>query len=246
MIKDEIKKYTKDIQEKAEKIGFNYLEQKYSDSGITEDDIEREYQEGIESGTIEPPFIEEEAIVTEETTQEQQENELDEDEYYYIDNNDLFELLKNEGFITDNESTDREIKDIIYKLWEDQTKMITNKTLNEYSIKRNGLSFRKFLFCEEYIKTGRITDTSDTLGIGRTTCYEYLKDKEVQEYLDSRRKEIKEESDRLFKEGFMDCFQELHDLITNKSYIQDHDKIKAIDCYLRHYENTISKETEVS
>ena len=31
---------------------MNYLEQKYSESGITEDDIEKEYQSSIESGEI--------------------------------------------------------------------------------------------------------------------------------------------------------------------------------------------------
>ena len=52
MIEKQIKSFSKDTQKKAEAIGFNYLEQKYSGQTITEETIENEYQEGIESGAI--------------------------------------------------------------------------------------------------------------------------------------------------------------------------------------------------
>ena len=75
--------------------------------------------------------------------------------------------------------------------------------------------------------------------------YEYLKKKEVQDYLQERREEIRKESDSLLQTGFFKCFEELHNII-EKQYNSDCDRIKAIDCYLRHYEQAIYKQNEIS
>lgn len=147
--------------------------------------------------------------------------------------------FKEEGFKI---SSPEKFEDILCKLWENRKQFPSEKILDEQSKKENGIGFKEFLFCEEYLKTGKITKTCDSLGIGRTTCYDYLKKEEVKKYLEERRTEIKNESDDLLKTGFFDCFQELHKLVTKEEYIENHDRIKAIDCYLRHYEQSIYKQ----
>lgn len=159
----------------------------------------------------------------------------------------LLETIFRESGFTIREDKEK-FKEIIKNVLkdEDKLKFPSEEVLKENSIKQNGIGFKEFLFCEEYIKQGRITKVAKQLGIGRTTCYDYLKKDEVKQYLTDRRKEIKNESDNLLKSGFFDCFQELHSLITDKSYIQDSDKIRAIDTYLRHYETSINKENTSS
>lgn len=153
------------------------------------------------------------------------------------------QVYEEEGFSIDEKEKER-FKNIIQRLWKNQERFPSEEILKEESIKQNGIGFKEFLFCEEYIKQGKITKTALTLGIGRTTCYEYLKKEEVKEYLEKRRKEIKEESDNLLKTGFYDCFSELQNMISSRGYMQDHDRIKAIDTYLRHYEANINKSDE--
>lgn len=160
-------------------------------------------------------------------------------DYDYIGRNLIRRQFKDLSY-----STEEKAEKLINQLWEDKTQFLTDERLRELSEARNGIGFKEFLFCEEYIKTGKVTKTCESLGIGRTTCYDYLKKEEVKKYLEERRKEIKEESDYLMKTGFNDCFTELHRLATKDSCIQDHDKIKAIDCYLRHYEQSIYKDNQ--
>ena len=57
----------------------------------------------------------------------------------------------------------------------------------------------------------------------------------------TRRKEIKQESDDLLKTGFNDCFSELHQIVTNE-HTDRQTKIKAIDTYLKHYEQSLYKQ----
>ena len=160
-------------------------------------------------------------------------------DYDYIEGNIIERQFKDLSY-----STRDKAKKLINQIWEDKTQFLTDERLQELSEARNGIEFKEFLFCEEYIKTGKVTKTCESLGIGRTTCYDYLKKDEVKKYLETRRNEIKEESDYLMKQGFNDCFSELHRLATKETCIQDHDRIKAIDCYLRHYEQSIYKTTE--
>lgn len=159
-------------------------------------------------------------------------------DYNYISKNIIKRQFKNIS-----SKTEEEAEKIMRELWEDRTQFLTDEKLRDLSKTKNGIGFKEFLFCEEYIKTGKVTKTCESLGIGRATCYDYLKKPEVKVYLEERKEEIKKESDNLLKKGFNDCFSELHRLVTEKSFIQDHDKIKAIDCYLRHYEQCINKET---
>lgn len=152
----------------------------------------------------------------------------------------LLDIIYNESGFTIKEDKER-FNEIIKKILKNEDKFPSEEVLKEDSIKQNGIGFKEFLFCEEYIKQGRITKVAKQLGIGRTTCYQYLKEKEVEQYLAERRKEIKQESDNLLKSGFFDCFQELHSMIAEQKYIQDSDKIRAIDTYLKHYETSINK-----
>lgn len=138
---------------------------------------------------------------------------------------------------------EKRFKHIFQDLWQNHKQFPSEQVMNDESIKRNGIGFKQFLFCEEYIKQGKITKTAESLGIGRTTCYDYLKQDEVKQYLETRRKEIKQESDDLLKTGFFDCFNELHQIVTKDTPRQD--KLKAIDIYLKHYEQSIYKTNEI-
>lgn len=288
MIQKAIKKFSKDIQKKAEAIGFNYLEQKYSETGITEDDIEKEYQSGIESGEIDyyseniekqetPEEVETEEEYSEEQIQEAM-KQIDEDtilqlcenrgigepteediqdikrmiaianlkngeseQWYSLTEDDIFDLLANEGFYidSDNYKLKKSIQKIMFQLWENQHKPLTSESLNDYSIKREGLPFKKYLFCEEYMKSGNITKTCESLCIGRTTGQRYLNDEEVKKYIQERREQMKSENETRMKEGFHKCFNKLLE-ITEESGHQDSDRIKAIDTFLKHYSNVMN------
>lgn len=293
-IQKELKKFSKDIQKKAEAIGINYLQQKYTDS-ITEDDIEKEYQEGIESGeidyyseNIEKESVEEVSNIddSEDTEEDYSEEEIQEamkeiseetilqlcenrgidnpseediqdikrmiaiatlkqnnesEEWYSLTEDDIFDLLSKEGFYidSDNYKLKRSIQKIMFQLWENQHKPLTSESLNDYSIKREGLPFKKYLFCEEYMKSGNITKTCESLCIGRTTGQRYLNDEEVKKYIQERREQMKSENEERMKEGFHKCFNKLLE-ITEESEHQDSDKIKAIDTFLKHYSNMMN------
>lgn len=290
MIEKQIKSFSKDTQKKAEAIGFNYLEQKYSGQTITEETIENEYQEGIESGAIdyyseniekqetpEEVEAEEETDFSEEEIQEAMkqideelliqlcekrgieeptEEELEDlkrliaisnlkngesEEWYSLTEDDIFELLAHEGFYidSDNYKLKKSIQKIMFQLWENQHKPLTSESLNDYSIKREGLPFKKYLFCEEYMKSGNITKTCESLCIGRTTGQRYLNDEEVKKYIQERREQMKSENETRMKEGFHKCFNKLLE-ITEESGHQDSDRIKAIDTFLKHYSNVMN------
>lgn len=290
MIEKQIKSFSKDTKKKAEAIGFNYLEQKYSGQTITEETIENEYQEGIESGAIdyyseniekqetpEEVETEEETDFSEEEIQEAM-KQIDEDiliqlcekrgieepteeeledlkrliaisnlkngeseEWYSLTEDDIFELLAHEGFYidSDNYKLKKSIQKIMFQLWENQHKPLTSESLNDYSIKREGLPFKKYLFCEEYMKSGNITKTCESLCIGRTTGQRYLNDEEVKKYIQERREQMKSENETRMKEGFHKCFNKLLE-ITEESGHQDSDRIKAIDTFLKHYSNVMN------
>ena len=162
----------------------------------------------------------------------------------YLQNDDnISAIIENEGFQIDLEKGN--YKKEVLNLWKNNKKFPSEDFLNEQSRARNGIGFKEFLFCEEYLKQGKITTTAKNMGIGRTTCYEYLKKRDVQDYLKDRREEIRKENDNLLQTGFFKCFEELQNII-EQNYQSDTDKIKAIDCYLRHYEQSIYKQNEVS
>lgn len=154
--------------------------------------------------------------------------------FYKINDVVVKKVLSDSGFYITGDKSD--IKNAIYDTWEDQTQIITNDNLNKSSEERNGLNFKHFIFCEEYIKRGKIKPTCDYLGISRNTAYLWLKDDKVQNYLKERQEEIKQDTDNTFKMTYNECFNQLNEMI-NSTYIQNGDKIKAIDTFLKHYEN---------
>lgn len=162
----------------------------------------------------------------------------------YILNDEIVEkLIKDNGFNIESTEKKDELKELIKETWENKKEIITPDKLNEYSEKRNGINFKYFVFCEEYIKTGKITDVAKKLNIGRSTCYDYLNKKEVKEYLKERQNEIKEENTALMKQRFNECFDTLYSMgVANTKYIDDNTQLKAIDIFLKHYENSVLRQ----
>lgn len=244
MIQKQIKKFSKDIQKKAEAIGLNYLEQKYSGQEITEENIEKEYNEAIKDGTIEPisqPMIEEPEEKIEQI-ESNSEEESQEDEYFYFEDSDIDQITNELGFQVYSIETLHEIKENFYSLWKDQTKDTNTKQLDVQCKNDNGLPLKQFLFCEEYLKTGKIVDTCKNLGIGKTTAFEYLKKEEVKSYLNERRNTIKEETNQLLETNFQKAMEGLSNLMEDSTFKSDETRIKAIDTFLKYYSRTIDKE----
>ena len=156
--------------------------------------------------------------------------------FYTLDDTIVNKVIKDSGFYVSDETEKKDIKNAIFDTWENQKEILTNDSINEYSEKRNGINFKHFIFCEEYIKTGKVKTTCDNLGISRNTAYLWLKDEKVQEYLKDRQDEIKRETDDTFIQTYRPSFNELNKMI-NGRYLQNTDKIKAIDVFLKHYEN---------
>ena len=156
--------------------------------------------------------------------------------FYTLDDTIVNKVIKDSGFYVSDETEKKDIKNAIFDTWENQKEILTNDSINEYSEKRNGINFKHFIFCEEYIKTGKVKTTCDNLGISRNTAYLWLKDEKVQEYLKDRQDEIKREIDDTFIQTYRASFNELNKMI-NGRYLQNTDKIKAIDVFLKHYEN---------
>lgn len=170
----------------------------------------------------------------------------DDNGFYQLNDNIVNRIIQKNDYYIKSEDKQEEIKKLIFSNWENQKEIITPEKLDKYSEKRNGINFKYFLFCEEYIKSGKMTDVAKKLGIGRRTCYDYLQKKEVKQYLQERQEEIKEENTNLMKQRFNECFDTLYDMgVKNKdnSYTADSIKIKAIDIFLKHYENSVLKPT---
>lgn len=169
----------------------------------------------------------------------------DKDGLYIINDAIVERIIKENGYNVENKSEAEEIKDLIKDTWENKAEIITTDKLNEYSKKRNGINFKYFVFCEEYIKTGKITEVAKNLNIGRRTCYDYLDKEEVKEYLQERQKEIKDENTEIMKQRFNECFDTLYKM-GNKQYIDDNTKIKALDTFLKHYENSVLRKYDTT
>ncbi len=160
----------------------------------------------------------------------------DEDGFYELNDTILDKVIKdNEFYISDTQDKEA-IKKEIFNTWENQQEILTQDNLNKYSETRNGLSFKHFIFCEEYLKRGKIKPTCDHLGIARNTAYLWLKDKKVQEYLKSRQDEIKQDNDIMYRNLYNSCFNEISDII-NSEYADTTNNIRAISTFLSHYEN---------
>lgn len=107
------------------------------------------------------------------------------------------------------------------------------------------LNQKQINFCEEYLKTGSIKETAEALGIGRTTCHEYMKQPEVKAYLEKVNQEIEEEMKEQLKVNFYNCFVELNSIINGGMFISDNNKLKAIEIYLKYYETIFNKNKQI-
>lgn len=246
MIKEEIKQFSEDIQKMAKQLGITYLEQKYSEEAITEEAIVKEYEKALEDGIIAPidqieiPEGNEFFQISEDEQEEPEETE--EELYYYIDNEDIERITQELGFEVYDNNTIQSIKDKFYQLWKDQKKDIDTNQIEEQCKIDNGISLKQFLFCEEYLKTGKIVDTCKNLGIGRTTAFDYLKKDEVKNYLKERRETIKSETNQLLESNFQKAMEGLSEMMEDETFKSDEVRIKAIDTFLKYYSRTIEKQ----
>lgn len=159
----------------------------------------------------------------------------DENGYYMVNDAIANKLLNDNGFNVREEYL-KDIKDNITLTWENKKEILNPKDINDLSEKQNGLNFKEFIFCEEYLKRGKIKPTCEVLGISRNTAYTWLKTDKVQDYLKQRQDEIKRETDDTFLQTYRASFNELNKMI-NSTSMYNTDKIKAIDVFLKHYEN---------
>lgn len=160
----------------------------------------------------------------------------DNEGYYKLDETIVNKVVRDSGFYISDKDGLKAMQNAIFDTWENQKEILTDDSLNNYSKERNGINFKYFIFCEEYIKRGKIKPTCDYLGISRNTAYLWLEKDEVKKYLEDRQNEIKKETDDTFIQTYRDSFNELNRMIKS-SYIDTSDKIKAIDTFLKHYEN---------
>lgn len=159
----------------------------------------------------------------------------DSEGYYQINDTLINKVVKDNGFYLSNSEDKDDLKNKLFDTWENQQELITQETLDKNSEEQNGINFKHFVFCEEYLKRGKIKPTCEHLGISRNTAYLWLKNDKVQEYLKSRQEEIKQETDNTFLDTYKACFDELNGII--KGYSETSDKLKAIDVFLKHYAN---------
>ena len=117
----------------------------------------------------------------------------------------------------------------------DHSKPYSFNDINEKLKEDEGLELKYLLFCEEYLKRGKLTDTCKYLGIGRATAYRWLEIEEVKTYLDKRKEELKTEAKERYKRLYNKCFDEIEKTIENSKDRQN--KLKAIDIFLKHYDN---------
>lgn len=148
----------------------------------------------------------------------------------------IMEIATDNDIVLEDTEQEDAFKKVISNLYDDRTQLPNNDLINKASEEQNGINLKFFIFCEEYIKRGKIKPTCDYLGISRNTAYLWLKDEKVQQYLKDRQDEIKRETDDTFIQTYRESFNELNKMIKS-DYMQNADKIKAIDVFLKHYEN---------
>ena len=161
--------------------------------------------------------------------------------FYEVNNAVIDKVIEaNDINIEYNDSYDNENKkkltEAINLTWENKKEILDPSKINELSENQNGITFKQFLFCEEYLKRGKIKPTCEYLGIARQTAYTWLDDENVKDYLKKRKNEIKQETDNTFLNTYKACFTQLERMI-NGDYMENTDKIKAIDTFLKHYAN---------
>lgn len=169
---------------------------------------------------------------------------LDQNKPYYAFSEEQIKDLLTEQGLNPNKSTMLYYKSDLETITNDfndyqidKTKPLTYNDIDNKIKEEEGLNYKYLLFCEEYIKrNGNIKATCEYIGIGRATAYRWLELQEVQDYLKKREEEITKTTDNTFKNTYNECFNELNKMIT-KNNLNNSDKIKAIDTFLKHYEN---------
>lgn len=116
----------------------------------------------------------------------------------------------------------------------DHSKPYSFDDINNKTKENEGLEYKYLLFCEEYLKRGKITETCEYLGIGRATAYRWLELEDVKNYINSRKEELEREAKERSKALFNKCYEELEHTIEH-GYTQE--KLKAIDIFLKHHDN---------
>lgn len=162
----------------------------------------------------------------------------DDNGYYEVNKAIIKRIMQDNELNIDlkDEEDIKPIKDAINEVWQNKKDILDPNEINKLSEEQNGINFKQFIFCEEYIKRGKIKPTCEYLGISRNTAYLWLKDDNVLKYLEIRKQEIKRETDNTFTQTYRASFNQLNKMI-NSGYIETNDKIKAIDVFLKHYEN---------
>lgn len=155
---------------------------------------------------------------------------------YEVNNAIANKIIADNNLIVSDDNVLSDIKEAINLTWENKKEILDPSTINDISEEQNGINFKQFIFCEEYLKRGKIKPTCEQLGISRNTAYLWLKDDKVNEYLKNRQDEIKRETDDTFIQTYRASFNELNKMINSRG-IDTTDKIKAIDVFLKHYEN---------
>lgn len=156
--------------------------------------------------------------------------------FYMVNDAIANKILKDNNLDVSNNEVFDDIKDEISLTWENKKDILDPSEINNISEQQNGINFKQFIFCEEYLKRGKIKPTCERLGISRNTANIWLKDEKVQAYLKERQDEIKRETDDTFLQTYRESFNELNSMITSQN-IDTTDKIKAIDVFLKHYTN---------
>ena len=160
----------------------------------------------------------------------------DDNGFYKVNDAIANKILRDNDFSVTDKDDLKDIKDDISLTWENKKEILDPNEINDISEKQNGINFKQFIFCEEYLKRGKIKPTCEHLGISRNTAYIWLDDEKVQEYLKKRQDEIKRETDDTFLQTYRESFNQLNKMI-NSIYLDSSDKIKAIDVFLKHYTN---------
>lgn len=84
--------------------------------------------------------------------------------------------------------------------------------------------------------------TCRNLGIGKTSAFNYLKEKEVSEYLSKRREAIQQDTEQMIQQNFQKAMEGLSELMEDSTFRSDEMRIKAIDTFLKHYNKTMKEE----
>ena len=155
--------------------------------------------------------------------------------FYVLDDEYARELLLNDGIYLDNNIALSSIRADIWRIWKNQKEPLTNEILDNDSMVESNLSFKHFVFAEQYLIYGNITKVCKELNISRPTAYEWLKRDDVQKYLQERKQEKQDEFKQINDNLYMTCISEINDIVTG--YNSNADKIKAIETYLKHYSN---------